>query len=69
MILNPLQRHLTSVFLKIFLRDRAQSFSACLFPVIFMTVFSLANDRTGAHQHWSGQPVVKPNPQILSEAE
>lgn len=45
MILNPLQRHLTSVFLKIFLRDRRSIFFSLFFPVIFMTVFSLANDR------------------------
>ena len=45
MILNPLQRHLASVFLKIFLRDRRSILFSLFFPVIFMTVFSLANDR------------------------
>ncbi|MEC7996662.1 MAG: ABC transporter permease, partial [Pseudomonadota bacterium] len=45
MMLNPLQLHLTSVFLKIFLRDRRSIFFSLFFPVIFMTVFSLANVR------------------------
>ena len=45
MIFTPLQRHLTSIFLKIFLRDRRSIFFSLFFPVIFMTVFSLASDR------------------------
>ncbi len=44
-MLSPLQRHLTSVFLKIFWRDRRSIFFSLFFPVIFMTVFSFANSR------------------------
>ena len=42
-MLTALQRHLTSVFLKIFWRDRRSIFFSLFFPVIFMTVFSFAN--------------------------
>ena len=42
-MLTSLQRHLTSVFLKIFWRDRRSIFFSLFFPVIFMTVFSFAN--------------------------
>ena len=45
MMLTPLRRHLTSIFLKIFLRDRLAIFFSLFLPVIFMTVFSLADDR------------------------
>jgi len=40
---TKLQRHLASVFLKIFLRDRQSIFFSLFFPIIFMTVFSFAN--------------------------
>jgi len=42
-MLTALQRHLASVFLKIFWRDRRSIFFSLFFPVIFMTVFSFAN--------------------------
>ena len=45
MILTASQRHLTTVFLKIFLRDRRSIFFSLFFPVMFMTVFSLSSDR------------------------
>ena len=45
MILTAQQRHLTTVFLKIFLRDRRSIFFSLFFPVIFMTVFSLSSSR------------------------
>ena len=45
MFLTALQRHLTTVFLKIFLRDRRSIFFSLFFPVIFMTVFSFTSDR------------------------
>lgn len=41
--MTALQRHLTSVFLKIFWRDRRSIFFSLFFPVIFMTVFSFAS--------------------------
>lgn len=44
-MLTSLQRHLTSVFLKIFWRDRRSIFFSLFFPIIFMTVFSFANSR------------------------
>ncbi len=44
-MLTALQRHLTSVFLKIFWRDRRSIFFSLFFPIIFMTVFSFANSR------------------------
>ena len=42
-MLSKLQLHLTSVFLKIFLRDRQSIFFSLFFPIIFMTVFSFIN--------------------------
>lgn len=45
MILTASQRHLTTVFLKIFLRDRRSIFFSLFFPVIFMTVFSFSSNR------------------------
>ena len=42
-MLTKLQIHLTSVFLKIFLRDRQSIFFSLFFPIIFMTVFAFAN--------------------------
>lgn len=42
-MLSKLQIHLTSVFLKIFLRDRQSIFFSLFFPIIFMTVFSFMN--------------------------
>ena len=44
-MLTPLQRHLTSVFMKIFWRDRRAIFFSMFFPVLFMAIFSFANDR------------------------
>lgn len=41
---TKLQTHLTSVFVKIFLRDRQSIFFSLFFPVIFMTVFGFVND-------------------------
>tara|TARA_B100000959_G_C14961555_1_gene616001 strand:- start:602 stop:1693 length:1092 start_codon:yes stop_codon:yes gene_type:complete len=38
------QLHLAKVFLKIFLRDRQSIFFSLFFPVIFMSVFSFANN-------------------------
>ena len=40
---TKLQRHLASVFLKIFLRDRQSIFFSLFFPIIFMTVFGFVN--------------------------
>lgn len=45
MMFTSLQRHLTSVFLKIFWRDRRSIFFSLFFPIIFMTVFSFASNR------------------------
>ena len=40
---SKLQRHLATVFLKIFLRDRQSIFFSLFFPIIFMTVFGFVN--------------------------
>ncbi len=43
-MLTQLQRRLSLVFMKIFLRDRQSIFFSLFFPVIFMTVFGFVNN-------------------------
>ena len=43
-MLSKLQRHLSKVFLKIFLRDRQSIFFSLFFPIIFMSVFGFLNN-------------------------
>lgn len=43
-MLTQLQRRLSLVFMKIFLRDRQMIFFSLFFPVIFMTVFGFVNN-------------------------
>ena len=44
-MLTTRQRHLSMVFLKIFWRDRRSIFFSLFFPILFMAVFSFANNR------------------------
>lgn len=44
---TKLQLHLSKIFLKIFLRDRQSIFFSLFFPIIFMTVFTFANNGEG----------------------
>ena len=43
-MISKLQMHLSTVFLKIFLRDRQSIFFSLFFPIIFMTVFGFMNN-------------------------
>jgi ABC-2 type transport system permease protein len=43
-MISKLQIHLSTVFLKIFLRDRQSIFFSLFFPIIFMTVFGFMNN-------------------------